>query len=893
MPSLAPTPQQVQGVIRRLRDKRGERPQYVGLQSGGVWQGPGAVVVDGDEYQVRQGASGLEVREHLLNAEREGTRLVILTDLRLNDLGDDVLGRFCKGSLVPLSAKESLKDLFVTKGLDPFIVAHRWFAEALLESVPAEGVPPVPSGFLDLETAWGLILRTRLKLGRSRPDLMDLMDWSRTAGLKELLSSQRSELLAGLRDWIRQSAGPAGEAILDCILAGHGAEVPALGLSFWVVGNEKGEPPAALRDAAVRLERFTANKPIPPAAIHTWKLASVEYIEKIEGTDGAAKAQSIRERSDWLLGQVNADSFCHLSDYSPAGFEVRLKQYAGLLLKAVDSPGADGLQNLADQAATVAAHYEARRIPERIQKVEMSLRLVRWLKEPSASEMEFRRAIGQFMRHGSYVDWARYHLSFGESLEELSTAYTRLLEIATGRREEQNLNFGRLAAEHAVLPDQHGVILIENVLKEVVAPLAKEHPVLMVVVDGMSYSVFRELMGNVTHRGWQPVRMLDQEGERPVIAGLPTTTERSRLCLLSGMLDSPQDEVASFRKNEALVEASARNQPPLLFLKGQLTKGDRLGLSNEILNEIASARRVVGAVVNAVDDHLHSGDQLFVAWDLSRLPLLEQLLAAAKQAGRWVILTSDHGHVLDYRSVFRRSEGAGDRYRSADQPPEADEVLIKGYRVGTTLGGRFVAPCSEKVYYTSRKNGYHGGVTSQEVIVPLAVLAADTFELGAWLPVTPDAPAWWTGQAKLKPLAEAVKPVTPEAQAPAKGKTRSVEELPLFAAAKKPEAPAVVTWIDRLLKCELFSRQCELAGRTVPQHDQVRLILMALDERGGVILKNALSQRVQIPGLRINGVLAVLRRILNIDGYPVLTLDEDGETVRLNRPLLAKQFELE
>ena len=63
--------------------------------------------------------------------------------------------------------------------------------------------------------------------------------------------------------------------------------------------------------------------------------------------------------------------------------------------------------------------------------------------------------------------------------------------------------------------------------------------------------------------------------------------------------------------------------------------------------------------------------------------------------------------------------------------------------------------------------------------------------------------------------------------------------------------------------------------------------------RGGVILKNALSQRVQIPGLRINGVLAVLRRILNIDGYPVLTLDEDGETVRLNRPLLAKQFELE
>jgi hypothetical protein len=46
-PTFPPTIQQIQGLIGRLRDKRGERPQYVGLQSGGIWQGPNRISVDG------------------------------------------------------------------------------------------------------------------------------------------------------------------------------------------------------------------------------------------------------------------------------------------------------------------------------------------------------------------------------------------------------------------------------------------------------------------------------------------------------------------------------------------------------------------------------------------------------------------------------------------------------------------------------------------------------------------------------------------------------------------------------------------------------------------------------------------------------------------------------
>jgi PglZ domain len=893
-PTLPPTIQQIQGLIGRLRDKRGERPRYVGLQSGVIWQGPSRISVDGDEYHVRHGSSGLEIREHLLNAECEGQCLVIVTSLDPHDLGDDVLGRFCKGSLIPLSPRESLKDVFGAKSLDPFIVANRWFAEAVLESIPSQGVSPVPNGFLDLETAWGLILSERLQLKRSRPDVLDLLEWSSTTpGIRDLLSSLSSELCQGLRDWISKSAGAAGESILDCILAGHGAEAPALGICFYVVSTEGGEWSQQLRDAAVRLERFTANKPLSAKSVDAWKKASVEFLDRTERISGSTKAQSIRERSDWLLRQVGASEFAHLSEFSPSGFEARLKRYAELLLRAPSDLDSDFVQNLADLAHQIDAHYEARRLPERVEKVKMSLRLIRWLKRRRVAESDFRSSIEQFVQDGSYVDWARYYLSFGESLDEVATAYTRLLESATIRREEQNIQFGRLAAEQAVLPDQTGVILIENVLKDAVAPVAKEHPVLLVVVDGMSYSVFRELMCSVIDRGWQLVRMPDQGIECSVIAALPSTTERCRLCLLSGMLESPDDEVAAFRKNQALVEISARSHPPKLFLKGQLTRDDRVGLSNDILNEIASARKVVGAVINAVDDHLHSGDQLFVAWDLSKLPLLEQLLVAAKQAGRWVVVTSDHGHVLDYQSIFRRSEAGADRYRTAEQPPEADEVLIQGFRVGKTLGGRFVAPCSEKIYYASRKNGYHGGVAPQELIVPLAVLAADTFDVGTWVPVPLHVPSWWSDETAAVEARTAATLVVEKPKPAPEAKVKAQEELPLFAATREPKSPPTAAWISRLLTSTLFAKQCELAGRTAPRKDQVRLILVALNDRGGVILKNALSQRVQVPGLRMNGVLAVLRRILNIDGYPVLTVDEDGETIRLNRQLLLKQFELE
>ena len=56
--------------------------------------------------------------------------------------------------------------------------------------------------------------------------------------------------------------------------------------------------------------------------------------------------------------------------------------------------------------------------------------------------------------------------------------------------------------------------------------------------------------------------------------------------------------------------------------------------------------------------------------------------------------------------------------------------------------------------------------------------------------------------------------------------------------------------------------------------------------------REALAMRVSVPAIRLTGQLAVLRQLLNVDGYAVLSVDEASDTVELNIPLLLAQFEL-
>jgi hypothetical protein len=353
----------------------------------------------------------------------------------------------------------------------------------------------------------------------------------------------------------------------------------------------------------------------------------------------------------------------------------------------------------------------------------MSLRLLQWLgssrdKAPSS----LVEAAKLYILDGGFVDRARQSIARGDSSKLLAQAYQQLYQKVTERREFQNEQFGQLLANWTELGSvSDDVLRIEEVLEKVVARIVQHERVLLIVIDGMSYAVFNELIEDIRARGWQPLAPENTEWPIPVIAALPTITEVSRTSLLCGKLTTGNSstEVSGFKNNPAM----ARFKPsPVLFHKGNLTTGGSSDLAAEVRQEIESERRrIVGVVVNAIDDHLAKGEQTNVPWILDHLPVLEHLFESAWNSGRIVILTSDHGHILERNTAYQKFE-SGERYRPDDGAPQKDELLISGSRVLLPPNQRMIAPWAENVRYGKKKHGYHGGISPQECIVPLIVL---------------------------------------------------------------------------------------------------------------------------------------------------------------------------
>lgn len=101
-----------------------------------------------------------------------------------------------------------------------------------------------------------------------------------------------------------------------------------------------------------------------------------------------------------------------------------------------------------------------------------------------------------------------------------------------------------------------------------------------------------------------------------------------------------------------------------------------------------------------------------------------------------------------------------------------------------------------------------------------------------------------------------------------------------------------VAWISDLLNSSLYGQMKSRLGRVVISDDQLRTLLLFLDKRDGQQMLAAIVQELGIPAIRVTGFLAGVQKILNVDGYPVLSIDRAAKTVKLNIESLKKQFEL-
>jgi len=530
-----------------------------------------------------------------------------------------------------------------------------------------------------------------------------------------------------------------------------------------------------------------------------------------------------------------------------------------------------------------AAHEDIAADVPRLERATMAVRLVRALHANAATAADtFPAAVRRQLSHGSWVDRARTALLSGDTEPVLGAAYAALLSQARAGREVENLIFAdRLVAWNASPAASPDVVPVERVLELLVAPVAAERPLLVCCLDGLDLVVWRQLHADLTQRGWTWWQSAASTAAPISVATLPSVTTMSRSSLFAGVAKggAQAGEKKDFESHPALRAVSLPGKPPVLFHKGTL--GDANVLDTAVRKAMADLKqRVVGVVINAVDDWLDRSDQVRPSWSVAAIPLLEALLQEAVLSGRAIAVVSDHGHVLDYDTVSLRSgEGARWRHRVGD-PPTAGEVVAAGPRVQAVTGlESVVLASSEAIRYTGKKTGYHGGATPQEVLAPVAVLSRDELGVAGWRPVTDAAPAWWDDRA---PLADTGR-VTTESTAPNVAPT-----------GKQPTAPAAMAppWVDALLASPVYRAQRDLAGRTAPSDEQMRTLLIALAARGNRLPLATVAATLGVPEVRVRGIATAVRRVLNIEGYAVVQEDPASGTLSLELPLLRAQFAL-
>jgi hypothetical protein len=855
-----------EGALREVVAKARRREpdaRVFAIRAAGYDGKPTVALDGGEQLSVHWCASVLEFRQRLAEAKEEAVVLVTASDER--ELGEDAIACVARGRLERADAWEPVKALFKARSISPQVMSDKWLAEALMLNVPPGGYPPAPNGVLTYDHA--LARLSDAVLGAAEPTTAGLLKAIENS-VDEYSGSGRNQVLNALGEYHSARLGPACRVLLATAVNGHGAHVVALGLAVQVVFAEgsKGVLASEQRDAIVRLERFTGGVRVSPEAGNAWGAAS----ERLVADAPAERAQTWMVDAERLLDELGVGSLVGLSDTLPKGFPTRVDAAVRTLARWLgdesDGNRAEALEAIDD----VGRHRVATQ--RSVGGLEMIARLVQFAHAPEVSEPgSLREAAMRHVREGGPLDRARQALDGefqSEGMRQLSAAVAAAIDP---RRERRAQCFARLLAAATAADRDDGLLCVERVQAEVVDPVARAQPVLVVVLDGMSEAAFQSIAPSITAAGWTQVTRGGEE-RTPTLAALPSLTQVSRTSLLAGKLSSGSQGVESSGFTEALRGVGVAR----LFHRAELREGDEL---REVIAD--GDIRVVGVVVNAIDDMLAKGDQVAGEWTLERIGPLRGLLDAAAESGRAIILAADHGHVIERGSEFRSHREGGARWRPVDSGDTGDgEVVLRGRRV-LMAGGALIAPAVECLRYRPKASGYHGGATPQEVIAPVAVFLPAGEEIAGFSEAVPTTPDWWD----LGAIDMAAVPPPPRRRP-----ERRENQDQLFGA--DPDAKGVRPgWIGQLLATQQYSSQRQRALRP-PSDERVAIALEELDRRGGVAAVELISEALEVPSSRGRRIISSMQALLNVDGYGILTLDSGTNEVRLNRSMLETQFEL-
>jgi PglZ domain len=881
--SVAPPDLDARVIEALLAVELGESPDRLVLVHGRFGAGArSGLSVAGRGVRIVEQRSVLGVHDAWLG-HRDDDVLVVVHPLDDDELGWDLRGHALRRRTLTVDPAEIVQRRFDAADLDPRIRERPWLVDGLLAAEPPEGFRPA-GAVLTLDVAVRALLAARLGLDAT-PDAGSMLAWSRGSGPDRFRVLPEAER-AGLGGWLRDTVGPAVTVLLALAGDGRAADAMALGLVARVLDG-----PVVSAETAVAVGSLLGAARAGTHERRAFVLAVEGVLERwlTAGENGGQAAQAARadalavlERADALAAAAGLPPSAE-SPFLPSAFQARLRELATTLGADPDPAAVDA----ASAALTrLRDHRLARLHPDRAAVAEMALRLLRALSTDPVAPRSVGAAVTAQLADGGWVDRALTAVWAGESVDDpvVGRAYRTVHDAVRARRDAQDEAFATLLvpwAAHATAAVPGGTLLVEHVLEEIVDPLAARGPApLIPSTTTMSAAVAVELGEQLGERGWTEASR--DAGRTAAVSTIPSVTHAARASLLSGTARTgdqaaERDAFTAFWRH--------RRRPALLVHKADIpgTAGRRL--AEPIIEALADDGTVVAAVLNTVDDaldHGREGDR--TGWRLADVTYLTDLLDAARGYGRPVVLLADHGHVLDRRGADGPTAATGvESARWRTGTPGPGEVAVTGPRV--LLGdGSVVVPWREDVRYTRRRAGYHGGVALAEMTVPVLVFTPvpDQLPMG-WSVLAPESarPAWWDGRRDVP--AAPVAAARPARRGPRKPVPDAAGEG-LFPALE-PQ-PATLTLGQRVVATDVYRVQ-EKFVRRAPDRASVAATVDALAAHGSLSAA-ATAAALGRAGRDPRGVVATLQRLLNVEGYAVLSIT--GGTVELHADLLRLQF---
>lgn len=894
---------------------------------------------DAGEVEVVPVRSELELRAQLPPLGEHERRIAYLLPFT-RDVPLDVAGRFHRdGKVVRIGPEARIRRLFGGVVHIEQAVSQSPLVAMLLASGTTETFPTSAMA-LDLEAMWSAWLARRVELPSSAGviEREALIAWAARDArgpsfLADLPELQRAEVERALEAHLA-SRGPEFVAVFRAWRRGAGRDALELALVLEALARSELTHARIFVRESVRTVLGVDGEADAARVGGALGAAAVGALRRFEQSVSDSIVRATLRGADARATHPEIRELLADDPRLPVGWTKRLERLGAALRAGAAAPSVASVRTAFEALRALESHRMFRdpgTDASPVQRAEAAARLLGWLAERRDAQMSTgattisdAEALGRwYAEEGGYVDWAR-HTARGRNDDVLGQGIAAVLAAADAARADLDARFVRSLRSYVQAQRASSSILpLDRVTERLGAKFLEENPdrrLLILLVDGMGWAQAVEILLSLEEQHVGPIAWNTSKRGRvgegtaaihnTVFAALPTVTEVSRSSFFEGAPIAPGAPVDAQRDDERFARNKAMRKffdgvaVPKLLLRAELTDG-----SGNVANEARAAvrdpkDRVVAVVINAIDTSLKGDPQVGTKWTSETIKPLWPLLEAARDAGRSVLIVSDHGHVpSDLFQPSTRKPDAGARMRpwrgEADTLTEW-EAVFQGAGVWHPKGSQGVVLVTDDRhrYSTGPHAGEHGGATLAEVVVPCLFLGFD--ESAPALDADPELrvrrfhqPDFWHFDIR-EPVTR--KPiVAPPSQLPL------LTEVPLVLvkpppAVSKAAPPAPKADEPTLEPIALALRDSEILKAVLGKasaRTQVVDVVSFLAARGGVASEEAFAKALAIQTRRVSQVVVTLQESLNLDSFPVLSHDRQGGEIRLDLELLIQQFQLE